>query len=134
MNYLRKLHIDTELQMGIISPFLPMLTLFPRWQDDWVQPRWGLNYLGECKYICLLGIGLVLASMAISKKRVRIKVLLSFLGHAVFGVPIYYMNHLEAAIGISVSTIWPYIALVAAVGLFVFQSCLYIDMNHRSKE
>ena len=134
MNYLRKLHIDTELQMSIFSPFLPMLTLFPRWQDDGVQPRWGVNYLEKCRYICLLGIWLVLASMAISKKRVRIKVLLSFLGHAVFWVPIYYMNHLEAAIGISVSTIWPYIALVAAVGLFVFQSCLYIDMYHRSKE
>ena len=70
----------------------------------------------------------------ISKKRVRIKVLLSFLGHALFWVPIYYMNHLEAAIGVSVSTAWPYIALIAAVGLFVFQSCLYIDMYRRSKE
>ena len=134
MNNLRKLDADTESLLGIVAPFVPMLTLFPRWQDDGVQARWGVNYFGDCKYICLLGIGLVLASMAISKKRVRIKVLLSFLGHALFWIPIYYMNHLEAAIGISVSTIWPYIALIAAVGLFVFQSLLYIDMYHRSKE
>ena len=134
LNNLRKLDADTEFLLSIVAPFLPMLTLFPRWQDDGVQARWGLNYLGECKYICLLGIGLVLASMVISKKRVRIKVLLSFLGHALFWVPIYYMNHLEAAIGVSVSTAWPYIALIAAVGLFVFQSCLYIDMYRRSRE
>ena len=137
LNNLRRLDADTEFLLSI-APFLPMLTLLRSWHNDGTIEKWGGSYFQECTVLCLLGAAMIIASMVISKKRVRGKVLLSFLGHAAFWAPIFYLSFMETAwersVGLAVSTVWPYIALVAAVGLLVFQSCLYIDMYHCSRE
>ncbi len=138
MKYLKELDADTESLLSIIAPFLPMLTLLRSWHNDGTIEKLGGSYFQEFTVLCLLGVAMIIASTVISRKRVRAKVLLSFLGHAAFWAPIFYLSFLETAwersVGLSATTAWPYIALIGVVGLFVFQSCLYIDMNHRSKE
>lgn len=135
---MRKLDADTESLLSIVAPFLPMLTLLRSWHNDGTIEKWGGSYFQECTVLCLLGVAMIIASMAISRKRGEAKVLLSFLGHAVFWTPIFYLSFLETAwersVGLSATTAWPYLALVATVGLFIFQSCLYIDMYRRSRE
>lgn len=138
LNYLHRLDADTEFLLSIVAPFLPMLTLLRSWHNDETIEKWGGSYFQECLVLCLLGATMIIASMAISRKRVQAKVLLSFLGHAAFWAPIFYLSILETAwersVGLTATTAWPYLALIAAAGLFIFQSCLYIDMYHRSKE
>ena len=138
MNNLRKLDADTESLLSIVAPFVPMLTLLRSWHNDGTIEKWGASFFQECIVLCLLGVAMIIASMVISKKKARAKMLLSFLGHAAFWAPIFCLSFLETAwersVGISATTAWPYIALIAAVGLFVFQSCLYIDMYRRSRE
>ena len=138
MNNLRKLDADTEFLLSIVAPFVPMLTLLRSWHDDGTIEKWGVSFFQECTILCLLSAAMIIASMVMNKKKAWAKVLLSFLGHAAFWAPIFYLSFLETAwersVGISATTAWPYIALIATVGLFVFQTLLYIDMYHRSKE
>lgn len=134
---MRELDTDSLFLLSLLSPFPPMTSLLLRWHYDGMIPVMGDTYFHEQEHICLIGLLLIIVALVLGKKRVRAKIIVSFLGHVAFWGPIFYLSHLETkwerSVEVNFTTAWPYVTMAAVVLLFCFQTYLFVRLYRSSR-